>query len=362
MSRFYSLAVEGSGTEDIEAISSYIYRLSELHSTTAGGFVSALAQRSDTFAARSVLAASTVMLVRPNPTSATVAAALAAALGRDASELEPTTFLALSDALDRSMNTFAPKSRWCAACLAEQQHDGRPAHYLLLWQLTALRACHRHSVRLRERCPACNKHQDSYRQRASLARCVFCDHALDKVSRSDLELQGNEADLVELVRELSQRPGLRFPAGGVARVVGSAFDEAWAGEQESRLYRRAQLDDCIRFSNPSEPVTLASARRLALLLQLPIAKLLSGDLTGTTRPLFDPDDGAARSQPTGKRTKIGASLRGRLSVFLDTCSREVPSLRRVSEALGASTGALRYWCPTKPSKSSIAMRVQWQKK
>ena len=346
MSRFYSLAIEGEGTAQVEAFASYVYRLAELHSTTTGGFMTALAQRNGHFLARNVLAASAVALIRPNATTATVVGALADALGRDASALEPMTFLALCNALNRSMNTFAARSRWCAACLAEQKREGRPPHYLLLWQLTALSACHLHPVRLRDRCPSCNKHQDSYRQRSSLARCVFCDHSLDKVSRSDLELRGNEADLVDLVREISQRPGLRFPAGGVARVIEGVFDEVWRRGLEDRLYRRAQLDDCIRFSDASEPITLGSARRLAQVLQIPIATLLSGDLSGTTRPLFEPEDETPRPQAgTGKRTKVGAGLRGRLSTLMRSHSRAAPSLRGVSEALGISTGALRYWCP-----------------
>jgi hypothetical protein len=169
------------------------------------------------------------------------------------------------------------------------------------------------------------------------------------VTPSDVPVIDNEAeasDLVSLVGELAvaREP---FPAVAASRFIAGLFDEAWQAGTEGDLWRKLPRDECLRYCNPTEPITLLAARRLAFRLGVPIAELLRGGRS--TNRSFNlaascPLPGFMRC--VHRANKIdGAALVRQLAAFLDA-DQKPHSLREVGRQLRVSVGAMRYHAPT----------------
>jgi len=353
MFRFFPLEIQGARTARVEALGSFLVRLARIHAVGSGALLAAAMERfpdADSLSLRGALQAPLSALIRPNRTTSMAVRALAAALQCDAATLEPMTFLALESALDRPLKTFAAHFRWCPACLHEQIKAGEEAYYALQWQVVTVERCDIHTVRLRDRCAQCGATQESYGPRDSLARCIRCAQPLDVVLPSDLTDTPVNADISALVAQIARNPGMRFPARGISRLVGALLDEAWHLESEMTLFKAIPRDECVRFANPDEPVTLQSAMRVAFRLGVPLVDVLNGECIGTNRALF-----TSAQRPLPKA--IAPAPRRHLANFdnLQERLREArifnaktelpPSLRDVARRVGISVGALRYRYP-----------------
>lgn len=349
------LPLEGSHTCDIEALPSYLERLASAHGVTAGGLIRHLARGlPQETALTSVLHDSSLpALVRPNATSLLFAKTVADTHAENIYNLRRSTFALLAPALARSQSTFMRRFRWCPACFHEQLLEVGNAYFKLAWFLTSVRACDRHHIVLRDRCPHCGQHPKPLRKWARFDRCQNCSKRLDIVAATDgVERDPERAapDLVALVGEIAVAFS-EFPAGAACRYLDSLFDEAWRHEREDELWNKVPRDDCIRYCNPEESMTLAVARRLAYQLEIPIADFLRG-ADGTSRSF-----GFAASCPLPRSMRavhrqgiINAPVLARqMELFLDDEVTPV-SLREVARQLGVSVGALHYHAPILASK------------
>lgn len=351
MSLLYPLSIEGRGTAQVEALSSYLMRLAHLHSVSTALMIQHIC---DTGGGRipssAILAGPISAVIRPNATTDGMVQDLAKAGRERAQDLECLTMLALMDALDRGMKTYSQHLRWCSACLGEQLRAGSPSYFHLAWQISLLSTCSEHGMRLRDRCPHCNGTQDGYRLREDLSRCIKCDSRLDVICRSDLSTEAPIKDIVTLVEYTAQNPGLRFPAGGISFVVRTLLDEAWSRNGEDELYRILRRDDCIRFAYSDEPITLLSALRLSHRLQVSLVALLRGDLSGSSLPIFGThDDGFPSPLAPRPRSRIDVGRIEQAAAIYADASADVSasvSLKALGRMLSVSTGAIRYRCPS----------------
>lgn len=350
MSLLYPLPIQGQGTARIEALSSFLMRLAHLHGVSTALLIQHVCQADGgNLSPSAVLASPISAVIRPNGTTDGLVRALAKA-GRDlAQDLECLTMLALADALDRGMKTYSPHLRWCPGCLGEQIRGGLPGYFHLAWQISLLTTCADHGIRLRDRCPHCNGRQDGYRHREDLSRCVKCNGRLDVIFTSDLSTVTPIKEITDLVEHTSQNPGLRFPAGGISLAVRTLLDEAWSRNGEEELYRILRRDDCIRFADRDEPVTLLSALRLSHRLQVSLVALLRGDLSGSSLSVFrSRDDGFPGSLTPRPRQRIDvARVEQAAAIHANESAVEAPvSLKALGRMLSVSTGAIRYRCPS----------------
>ncbi len=217
--------------------------------------------------------------VRPNTTTEHAVEILARSRCETRDQLRRSTFLYLSPALARAYNTYSRRLRWCPACLYEQPLMGCEPYIKLVWLLNGVRACHIHQLVLRDTCPHCGRYPRPWSGWSSFSLCPHCNGPLDTVSpcdQIDLTPEASAPDLVSLVEGIATRT-LPFPVGAVNRYVDRVFDEAWAGERELALWEKLPRDECLRYSSPDEPVTLAIARRIAFRLEVPILELLDSD-------------------------------------------------------------------------------------
>lgn len=348
----FPLPIEGEGTGDVEALSSYLLRLASTHTVASGALVNMILDRfsfSEENVRRSAFNVPGESLIRPNATTQTMVQAISAATGHSTGKLEGLTFVATIDALQRSQSAFSPQLRWCPACFRERVDQDHPVYFKLVWQVRVVQSCEVHGVRLRANCPNCGAWQSGGRIREALHECVRCKGMLHGASkRADL-VANQFGQLGELVEYIAANPGYRFPKAGVARVVAGLLHDAWTDEREAELFRTLPRDECVRFANEAEPVSLQSALRIAFKLHVPLVSLLQGRLDGTNRSLLPggseplplnlaPGRYDSRALPDDLESKLSAAL-------LSWPRNSPPSLRALSREVGASVGGLRYRFP-----------------
>lgn len=362
MSWLLPLPIRGEGTAQVEALSSYLLRLAYVHAAAPGTFLSSIIERHcwpDAPRRVGILQSAISALIRPNDSTLLVLESLASGLSMALSDLEQTTFISLSSALNRPQKAFSPRLRWCPACVAEQTTDGGEAYFELAWQVLATETCDVHNVRLRDRCNSCGGSQDSYQIRESLATCVHCGARLDKTTADDINRDLYSSDVRALVGHITANPGFRFPQHGVSRVLQSLLDEAWHQSSEDALYRILPRDECIRLADPEAPLTLISALRIAFWLNVPLVDLLLGQLQGTNRSILD---GGNESLPAviapqhRRRIRSVETLTTEMARIVETASEALP-LREIARELGVSVGALRYHLPRQSTEVSHAYLV-----
>jgi hypothetical protein len=176
---------------------------------------------------------------------------------------------------------------------------------------------------------------------------------MDVVVASDAVTRDPEPmapDLIALVSEIAVASG-PFPAGAACRYLNQVFDEAWRHEREKELWSKVPRDDCIRFCNPEEPMTLGVARRLAYQLEVPIADFLRGVDEASQSFGFAATCPLPRSMRTAHRQGVinAPILVKQMELFLGDGVTPV-SLREVARQLRVSVGALRYHAPMVASK------------
>lgn len=359
MSWLLPLPIRGAGTARVEALSSYLLRLAHVHATAPGTYISSIVERHcwpDLPRRVGILQSGISALIRPNDSTLLVLEALASGLSMALSDLEQTTFVSLSSALNRPQKAFSPRLRWCPACLVEQTKNGSDAYFELAWQVLATETCDVHNVRLRDRCSSCGGAQDSFQLRKTLAACVHCGASLGKTNVGDIKRDLYSSDVRALVGHIAANPGLRFPQHGVSGVLRSLLDEAWHQANEDELYRILPRDECIRLSDPEAPLTLISALRIAFWLNVPLTDLLLGQLRGTNRSIFGGTNErlpAVIAPQHRRRIRSVETLATNMSCIVETSSEALP-LREIAGKLGVSVGALRYHLPEQSIEVSRA--------
>ena len=371
MAYLFHIPLRGVGTPDIEAMGSYVQRLSLLHGVTARHLLRHTfkwySSKKPHF--RNTLPAfdsykSLSVYVRPNESTHELTEVLAAATG--ARDIRSGTFLAIRCALHRSVGTFSSHFRWCPSCMDEFRRSGDPGYYKLQWHIKAIKHCHIHGCKLVDRCNKCGSYQDGFGAKTICRICVKCGAELsEKVEVSDIScswgLEG--ADLIELVREIANDSNLMYPDNSVQRLVSHLFDIVWDWQEEQKLWKQFPRDECLSIVSGHQAVTLNVARRVAFHLGVRLVDLLSGDIEKTTY-LLDPDWG--RKLPEDMRPKKRIYRYERDSVYekllavLNSQTENIsPPLREVARQVGVSVGYLHYHFPV-ISKRILDAHRRWK--
>ena len=290
MTKLYFLPIEGQGTEHIEALSSYLTRLAEVHTVSVGVLLKYLRASGGRNLAMLVQGHEAfATCIRPKPLIAELLTLLEAALDLDHGALEASTFLALEKCFGRSEANYAINIRWCTACFREQVKSGRPVYFKVVWQLNQVHRCHVHGVRLRQSCPNCGHFPFGYLNTyLPRNRCGCCHWILDETVPADIvPAQAMDTEIYALIQYIASNPGVRFPGGGVSKVVTTLLEEAKNTGTEKALYRILPRQDCLDFAKARTNVSMLSTLQIAYRLRLPLVAVLQGDVTGTTRSLLE---------------------------------------------------------------------------
>lgn len=368
------LPLRGVGTPDVEAFGTYIHRLAIVHGVTTGKLLDHVLKwyAADHPEALNGLAGlqSTPDLcayIRPNQATQQLVRILTHATGQK--ELRSGTFLALIDALDRSVGVFSARTRWCPSCMLEFEVVHDPGYLKLVWQLQAVTHCPTHGVLLRDKCTECGAHQSSFGKRNNCWTCCKCGEPLWRGVGSEeksASWKTDGSDLIELVQLIANDPELTFPADGVRNALSAIFDKVWAQEQEGSFWELIPRDECINITTGHLPVSLTTARRLAFRLGIHLTDLLAGTVAMSPAVLDHawtkvlPEEMRPRKRlRTHNKDKVREKLRGHLR--RDEISSEPLSLEVTARLADVSVGYLHYHFPTL-ARRVIERRREWIEK
>lgn len=372
MTYLFSLALRGVGTADIEAFGTYIHRLAAAHGISTGRLLAHVIawhtgahkdQQNNLAGIQASL--DMCIFVRPNNATKQLVEIIADATGT--MNLRCGTFLALQEALDRSMRTFVSRVRWCPACMSEFETLGDPGYFKLLWQLQAISHCPTHGLPLRNKCAACGSYQSGMSARGDCTACIRCGNPLSNgygMERRVDSWEANGADLIDLVESIASDVALGYPVGGVRNVLTTIFYKAWADEHESRFWELIPRDECIGIVTGDQPVTLNTARRVAYRLGMRLSDLLAGTVSMTSEVL-DPAWTAVLPEEMHpqkrrrSRDKIKVLEKLRILLSQDEYKNCPPALVVVAAHIGVSVGYLHYHFPT-VAKEVLEQHKVWE--
>lgn len=341
---------EGEGTEDCEALYSYMIRLASEHVVSLRYLFDRLIA-SEVPSAGKVIASlkgtDLCVVTRPNHTTERVIEALGAVGYVDQQRLARMTFLPLDPVLRRGQEMFDYGVKWCSGCLGEQAEAGRPIYHKLVWNFVAVTSCIRHKLELRRTCPHCGAKPRPWTSWRDLGECQFCRGRLDSPTSSDVVLHDvvfMAKDLVDLVGFLTQSEEA-LPEGGpytylhAIDAIGQAVGREGAWRPTSS---ELQELGTLYWRRPS----LLSVRRLAFRLNVPIGDVLRGVPLVQSLP-FEEDDYLPLSLlPKGRdRSLDPEALQQKFVALAEASDAPLRSVRSIAERLDVSPGALNYHCP-----------------
>lgn len=346
----------GVGTADVEALASYLWRLSTTHRAPIGVVLRAAYEWYGTdngsgavpYLARNP--GGLAQYVRPNEMTRSVVEMLTEATGQVA--LRSGTFMSLDHALARCMKTFHGSIRWCPTCLREFQEAGAEPYFKLAWFIRSTTRCAKHGSTLEELCAHCGSRQDGFGMRRACIECSRCRNSLisnqsSAVPPGDWRVDG--ADLNSLVQLISESPQLEFPREGVKRALNELLDDAWRKDNATELWKVVPRDEFLAITCDVTPITLTKVRRLAFRLGVQVTDLLVGSLKEVAGVL---DPSWTTSLPSMIRPKKRLPrhdlerLRKGLDAALRASRGSTPlPLRKVASDLGVTGGCVRHHFP-----------------
>jgi hypothetical protein len=371
-SYLFPVLLQGTGTTEVESLSSYLCRVAAAHDVSIGVllrncydwyFKTTGVERALPYLTRNP--GNLAQYVRPNELTRSLLEALSAASAQP--DLRSGTFMCLDGALQRCMKTFHRSMRWCPSCLAEAEKTGTEPYLKLYWSLAAFTRCTLHGTKLEHLCPHCGVRQDGFGERKSWGRCSKCDGSLAVSSESapppgSWQVEGG--DLLELLDRIGCEPTLQFPRDGIRQLLQAQLDKAWNDDQAERLWKVIPRDEYLALSLGQTPITLTTARRVAYRLGAPLLDLLEGSLHQTSAVL---DSSWCAQLPQSMRPKRRVARHDRkrllagITKALGFCDAKAPkSLVDVARSLNVTTGCLRYHFPTQ-SKAILDRHAIWRR-
>lgn len=368
--RLFSLPLRGVGTAEVEALSSYLQRLAIAHGVSVWKLLDRLRSwyrhdhpNFEDHLEGAFSSPDLSIFIRPNKTTQQIVAMLEHVT--DNKEFRCGTFLSLIDGLDRSVGLFAERPRWCPACMGEFERTDDRGYIKLLWLLKPITHCPAHSIPLHDRCNECDARQRTSKFEPNFTRCVVCRTDFASVletreSQSRWSYEGS--DLIQLVETIASDSQLMFPAGGVQRMISALFDKVWTDVEELRFWKILPRDECISIATGDEPVTLATARKLAFRIGVPLPVLLMGQVE-LTSGVLDPEwtkELPNDMQPKRRRKRRDRTVILRKLKQATTHHTKPPlSLKQVAKQVGVSVGCLQYHFPAQ-SREIVAAYLAWK--
>jgi hypothetical protein len=368
----YPVELLGSGTAEVESLSSYLCRLSAVHQVPIGVMLrltfdwrneSTGSSEPSPYLARNP--GTLAHYVRPTETTKSVLGLLTLATGEV--NLRCGTFMALEAALDRCMRTFHNSIRWCSACMAEFEREGIEPYFKLVWSLTSIDRCPKHGVVLTDKCPHCDAKQCGFGIRSSCAMCtrcrksLICEH-LEAVPPGPWKVES--ADLWRLLLRIGSDPALALPPSGTKKALDELLDDAWKKDLATELWKVVPRDELLAITCSATPVTLTKVRRMAFKLGVDPTDLLDGSVKHTVCSL-DPDWTKTLPKSIRPRRRIEKhnlpQLRQMIDQELREYARKSPRpLARVARELGITTGCIRHHFPVH-AYELLTRYARWRK-
>lgn len=166
----FGVPLEGTCGSTLEALSSYLCRLSALHQLSLARFVSDVVNPQLVEGESKYVASSVVFASAPGRIADSFVRILNSLTLKN--NLELGTFLPWRQHIGLHLQTVR-HVRYCPLCLVEQKARAAVS-YALIWTLPFVRVCHLHGTHLLDRCYKCGTQMDVRLGRSSEGRCYRC--------------------------------------------------------------------------------------------------------------------------------------------------------------------------------------------
>lgn len=358
MTIFFPVKLRGIGSVDVESFSSYLHRLALCHGVSIRKLLiytfEYYLDKSKSgdevlpvFHARGDL----TIYVRPNQVTRKTIEVIEFATGNH--NLKSSTFLSLESSLNRSVDVFSSRIRWCSDCMAEFREQGDSGYFKLIWHLKSIKHCPTHGTELLDKCPHCGGYQGLYGRRTDAVLCQKCGGSLGLQKEILCHANSWEVespDLLDLVKQISRKSELNFPSSGVKNIVSYLYDAAWRNEQEDKFWKIIPRNECIGIDSGQIPVTLTNARRIAFRLGVDLVSLLEGTIDQCS-DLLDSDWFAHLPREVKPKRRKKPHDRAKIHIavinLLKRSKKTHPlPLRMVAKEVGVTVGCLQYHFPT----------------
>ena len=342
--QFFPIPPQGLGTEDVEALDSYILRLATEHGVTEYQFHRLLASWWNQVKGTGQIALGRhvgyVSKIGYGKDIDTLVKALEKGTGQIG--LSSLTLGAFRDICGTHVGCQSRHvHHWCPACLRDQIVEGLPVYEKLAWRINSISRCRSHRLFLESACPWCGKHQ--LRHVNTWPDCSECGGSIiaeEHFWRPALYPTDGESDMLEVIAYCAKYPGTVFHR--------NAARELW------RLIREDQNKRCHtgseyfhRRPEPKRtliPVLLRFARELnvpllSILLDPVEASAIRALPIGDSAPPSQARSGGSRKRLTAPERKVlGRKLKGYVKK-----GKKHKSLKQLCTPF--TTSQARYWYP-----------------
>jgi hypothetical protein len=342
---FFPLTPQGLGTEDVEALDSYILRLATEHGVTEYQFHRLLASWWNSV--RSEMQCELgrhvgyVSKVGYGKDIDTLVQALEIGTGQ-----EGFSGLTLSAFREICGTHVGCQSRhvhyWCPACMKDQVQENSPVYEKLAWRLKAISRCRAHKLALESMCPWCGRHQ--LRHVNTWPNCSECGQSLiakEGLWRPSFFPSDGESDMLEVIAYCAAHPGTVFQRDAASQFWELVRDDRSVGDRPRTQYFHRKVPDRTLIS-----VLLRFAREVKVPL---LSILLDPVQAATIRPLpIEESISVSAGKVPHRVSRLSIAQRKALGRALQSylrSSKTYQSLEQLCRPFPCTTGAARYWYP-----------------
>jgi len=341
--QFFPLIPQGLGTEDIEALDSYVLRLATEHGVSECQFHRLLAWWWNHAKAdgqhslgRHVTYVSKIGYGKDVDTLVQALESGTGILG-----LSSLTLAAFRDVCGVHVGSFGRSVHyWCPACLREQMQQGLPIYEKLAWRLKAISRCTTHQIALESSCPWCKRNQ--LRHVDTWPQCSDCGKSLlsrEHLWRPALHPSDGETDVLEIIKYCADHPGAVFDRDAARKFWKLMREDKVLGCHPGYEYFHQRPDPTRTLIS----VLLRFAREFNIPL---LSILLNPKQAAAIRPLLPSEPAPDRRVHRNKRMTVSLrkELESALKRYVETGSA-CKSLKKLCEPYPCTASAVRCWFP-----------------
>lgn len=198
---FYNLEPIGTGTDQVESLTSYISRLCELHNIKTSRFFLYLGETFLPSINKSFPVSSRSRSFNGNGQYNTqLTEALSKLTGR--SDLNLLSLYDYSNYIyGREMRKYRA---WCPCCLKMDEKTSTVVYDRLLWNFDIIKICHIHNCLLETKCPNCNKEIPILSPTTTIESCHYCNCKLSETTTNKLKSDVENEFQKIIIKEIGQ--------------------------------------------------------------------------------------------------------------------------------------------------------------
>lgn len=356
MKKLFPISLMGKGTPEVESLPSYIARLAYHHKVSVGDILKQVFLEINDMAKVKKNHFSPESIMQPNKTTMSLVSTLSLMTNQP---LEQSALVWMYQSLGRSSLELVCGYRWCPECFSEMNKMELEPYIKSKWHLSGIKHCPIHRTNFLAKCESCGCKQVSYNRKYIFSVCQDCKANLSerkeplKLSEIHSSWEDNGFDIIQLYKDLAEVSFASFPENGAVQSLSSVFDYYWTRDEEYKFYELFGRDESIGLIHKQQPISLLVARRIAVKLGVSLYSFMNGEAAKVPF-IIDPKFMCVLPEGytavTKRRNYDHEENLQKILHYLDVL--ESPSLKKIAECTGTSSGYIRYRYPVLAQKIS----------